>query len=362
MTKSMLSIFTVKPILRVAFGLVLLASIMLIFSSIGSLKSSFLARGASETESKKVTQADGGSSHTLFAPYYSVKRGLKATLMISNQGPNEMPVQVRLFSRDGLQVDLPAINLSGNETKSIDLGQHVSQGTSVEEGSVQVEYKGRMLELGGVVTLVDAAQSVIFDEELVEPARAFASSRLEGVWWRPTGRTEIQVALSNTSSSQVSVTVTTSGAGQENQEPISLALGAHETRVLSTENGHGSDELKLHGAAGGISIAHSSSPGALVAYGFVQEPSTGFSNVIDFSDPQKATATRLDGAGLRIGSVADQRLSQTVVVRNISSEPTTIRGHVPYTLVDGSQGVIDIERFKLDPGEVRRINLQPTIS
>lgn len=361
-TESSHSIFAIKPVLRITLGFALLASVMLIFLSIGFLRSLILSKGVSEAKSKGVTQANSNSSHILAAPYYSIKGGLKATLMISNQGPNQMPVQVRLFSRYGHQVDLPAMNLNGQEIKSLDLGQHVSPGTSFEEGSVQVEYQGRKLELGGVVTIVEATQGVIFDEELVEPAREFASSRLEGVWWRPNGGAEIRLALSNTSSSPLSITVASSGIRQGTSDSMTVTLGAHQTQVLSTKSDNESERLSLRGAAGGISITHSGPPGAAIAYGFVQEPSEGFSNVIDFSDPQKAKSTRLDGAGLRVGTIAGQQLSLIAVVRNVSSAPTVVNGRIPYTLSDGSQGMADIEGFPLAPGEVRRINLLPTIS
>ena len=234
------------------------------------------------------SQPTDDNSHILAAPYYSVKGGLKATLMISNQGPNELPVQIRLFNRNGAQFDLPALALSAHEVRSLDLGQSAPQGAEFEDGNVAVELQGKRLELGGVVALVNAAQSVIFDEELTEPARDFASNRLEGVWWRPAGPAETLLALSNTGSSQLSVTVRTTVQGKHDSDSTSeiLTLGAHETRTLTTEDPLGGHGRYLRATAGGISIDHSGAPGELVAAGFIQEPGRGFSNVIDFSDPR----------------------------------------------------------------------------
>ncbi|MGH9835939.1 MAG: hypothetical protein ACRD9Y_23200, partial [Blastocatellia bacterium] len=184
--------FSTNPVSKISFQSVLLAAITLALAlvSIEFLKTSSLAKESNSSGARKVKQSATSSSHKLVTTYYSVKGNLKATLMLSNQGPNSMPVQVSLFSRNGFQSDLPAITLRGNEVRAIDLRQHVNPGSSFEEGSVQVIYQGRMLELGGVVTVVDSARSLIFDEELVEPAKAFASARLEGVWWRPSGSTE----------------------------------------------------------------------------------------------------------------------------------------------------------------------------
>ncbi len=357
MTKSSHSIFAIKPGLRTAFGLALLATIMLIFFSIGFLKSPFLARGVSEAKSKKITQADGSSSHTLVAPYYSIREGLKATLMLSNQGPNEMPLRVQVYNMNGVPLDIADTKLGGHEVRALDLGSYVSEGSGFEEGSVQVEFQGRTLELGGLVILADPARSLIFEQELAEPAKEFASARLEGVWWRPAGSSEVKLALTNTSNSQLSVTVATRGRGRRNSDSQTITLNSRETRVLSVENHKNPDELDIRGKIGGISISHTGAPGALLSCGFVQDPSKGFSNMIVFSDPQKAKTTRLDGAGLRYGMVSGQRLSQIAVVRNVGSLPSVVSGHIPYTLADGAQGSISLPDIHLAPGEVEKIHL-----
>jgi hypothetical protein len=330
---------------------------MLIFSSIGPLKVPFLARGASEAKSKKVAQADGGSSHTLVAPYYSVKGGLKATLMLSNQGPNEIPIRVQAYNRNGVPLDIADTKLGGNEVRSLDLQSHISEGSEFEEGSIQVEFQGMTLELGGLVILTDPARSLIFEQELAEPAKDFASSDLEGVWWRPTENSDVRLALTNTGNSMLSVTVATSGQRRGDSDSRTITLDPRETRILSTENHKNTDELDLKGRIGGISISHTGTPGALLSYGFIQEESKGFSNVIVFSDPKKAKTTRLDGAGLRYGMVSGQKLSHIAVVRNVGSLPTIVHGRIPYTLAEGKQSAISLPNVQLDPGEVEKIDL-----
>src|SRR5207249_186431 len=133
--------------------------------------------------------------------------------------------------------------LSAHEVRSLDLGQSAPKGDEFDDGNVRVEFQGKRLELGGVVTVVNAVQSVIFDEELIEPARDFASTRLEGVWWRPAGSAETLLALSNTGDSPLSVSVMTSGNGRDDLDTTSgiLMLGPHETRTLSTGSRHGTD-------------------------------------------------------------------------------------------------------------------------
>ena len=356
-----LSFFTAKltrkPTLR--YLLLMTVALCLLFTVIFILS---LSHGrSSEAKLKGIGQSEIGP-HTLAASYYSVKAGLESTLMLSNQGLSEMPVRVSLFSRDGHQFDLPAISLTGHEVRAINLGEYIQQGTPFEDGNLQVEYQGKKLELGGVATIADAGRRIIFEEELVEPAKAFASSRLEGIWWRPGHKTETQLALSNTSNSPLSVKVTTTGPGHSHTTTISTTLDAHQTRLLRSGASDENESLDLKGTVGGISITHSGPPGALVAYGFSEDPSEGFSTIIDFSDPQKAKTARLDGAGLRIGDIAGQRLSQLAAVRNISSTPVTVSGRIPYTLANGRQETAELEDLQLAPGEAREINLRPIIS
>lgn len=350
----MISRKTGNLVISVAFAAILL------FCFAGVRRLSFFTGWSGEAKSGGSVQS--AEAHTLAASYYSAKNGLKSTLMISNQGPNEMPTQVRLFNREGKQFDLPAMNLGAHEFRAIDLGQYAASDASFEEGSVQVEYQGRKMEMGGAVTIADAARSLLSDEELVEPAREFASSQLEGLWWQPRGGAEVSLAVSNTSSARLSVTVSATAGGRGDAPTLNLVLNAHETRILGAESSNDNERLVLRGNAGGISIRHSGAPGALIAYGFVQERSTGFSSVIDFSDPQRAKTARLDGAGLRIGNLQGKRLSQILVVRNISSEQVTISGRILCTLGNGTDEVVGLEEFQLGPGEMRRINLRPAIT
>ena len=309
------------------------------------------------TPAKAKARQTPAITHKLVASYYSVKENLNATLMLSNQGLAQLSVRIHLYSKSGTALDLPAITLSGNEVRAMDLRQSIPAGSAFEEGSLEVNYDGRPLELGGVVALMNPAQSLIFEEELVEPARASDSSRLEGVWWRPTGSSEVRVAVSNNSNAAVSVTVQTQGEGQGNSNSKTVTLSARATRVLTTEDRNGNDELSLNGTVGGISISHTGAPGIVVAHGLIQEPSKGFSNVIDFADPQKSKLNRLDGTGLRFGSVGGQQLNQIVVLRNISNAPVTVSGRIPYTLSNGTQTAATIQNFQLASGDVKKVNL-----
>jgi len=149
--------------------------------------------------------------HLLAASYYSLNGGLNATLMLSNQGPHSMSIGVNLFSLTGARLTAPTITLEGNTFRGFDLNEWaIAGGPDFREGSLQVAYTGGDMELGGVVKLVDADRSLIFDEELAEPMM-FASSRLEGVWWLPSHKTEMLLAVSNTADAPLSVNINVDG-------------------------------------------------------------------------------------------------------------------------------------------------------
>jgi hypothetical protein len=130
-------------------------------------------------KSDKARQSEGRAERVLVASYYNVKDGWRSALMLSNQGPTTMPVQITLYSLSGEQFNLPPVAFNANEFKTFDLREYIPA-TGFEEGSLQVSYRGKSLELGGVAQIMNESQSLIFDEELSNP-KSFASSRLEGV-------------------------------------------------------------------------------------------------------------------------------------------------------------------------------------
>jgi hypothetical protein len=290
-------------------------------------------------------------SHVLAATYYSLQDGLAATLMLSNQGPHPMDIKIVLFNLGGERFDVPAVTVAPNTVQSFELTDWVqSADDSFREGSVQVSYIGAEMELGGVLKLVDIKRSLIFDEELSEPAMGFASSRLEGVWWLRSPTAELRVAIANTTDMSVTVEVALRGKQGKEMRPEPLSLGAHQTRLLDSAELFGSKRNGLP-TIGGISIRHSGAKGAVIARGLIQEPSTGFSNVVEFYDPQSVKSAKLTGAGLRIGQIGGEKLEQIAIARNVGDQSTTLKGRVHYSLQDGKTGVLDIPELTLAPGD-----------
>lgn len=298
--------------------------------------------------------------HVLAATYYNVERGLNATLMLSNQGHHPMTIHPSLFNREGKRFDAPDNVIPGNTAQAFELRDWIANADETFGfGSLQVSYLGMDMELGGLVKVTDFDHSLIFDEELTEPAMMFASSRLEGVWQLPSPESEVEFALSNTSNSMLSATLMIEGIVPGQREPAILSLGPHEARVLKAEdlirdrNGTLSD-------VGGLSVVHSGAPGALLVRGLIRETNKGYSSVVEFSDPATFRSSRLDGAGLRLGKVGAEDLSHLGVARNVGDSRTVLKYRIVYEAPDGSANVISL-KTKLNPGEVKALGLNHVI-
>lgn len=134
-----------------------------------------------------------------------------------------------------------------------------------------------------------------------------------------------------------------------------MNLTSHETRILDlvTLAGNGRGTLR---EIGGLSLTYNGAPGALLARGLIDEPSTGFSSSIEFSDPSMAHSSKLDGGGLRL-SPGGTQLTPIVVARNIGTTESIISGSLSYTADDGSTAAVHIPDTHLRPGAVNTINV-----
>ncbi|MDX1998298.1 MAG: hypothetical protein SF066_11315 [Thermoanaerobaculia bacterium] len=295
---------------------------------------------------------------SLSAAHYSVKRGLRATLMLSNQGPHEMAIHARLFNLAGEALDLDLPPLAAHEVREIALHDVVSADSEWAEGSLDVQFQGKNLELGGVLSLMDEARSLIFDEELTETATHFSSSRLEGVWWAPAPTAQLSVALANTSDLPLAVTARLVGIAPS-AEPLQVELAPRASRVLGYADFLARPEATLP-RVGGLSLEHSGAPGALLVRALIAEPTLGYSDAAEFVDAERALSSTLHGAGLRLGRFARRggaSLWPALAVRNLSDRPLVVSGRIPVITSNGDVRSISLPRLRLAAREIREIDL-----
>jgi hypothetical protein len=300
-------------------------------------------------------------THLLAGSYYSVRGGLSATLMLNNKGPKPLEVRPTLYNLAGDRQEISPVTVEGNSFRMIDLRDWIALGgETFKEGSVQLFHRGRDLVLGAQIYLVDDEHSLSFDEKLVEIG-PYGSTRLEGIWWKPSRRSEVRIILSNSSSEPLSVTARLAGARPGQSGPRIFNLSPHETRVLNVSQEFSDAEASGQAEMEAISLEHAGPKSALLARGMVQDARKGYSSTVQFSNPLGGKSQQYHGAGLRFGKVAGEMLTPIVVARNVGDTATVLNGRIPYTTRRGETGVVALASTKLRPGEMKLIDLPQVI-
>ncbi|MGH9929748.1 MAG: hypothetical protein ACREA9_11060, partial [Pyrinomonadaceae bacterium] len=287
--------------------------------------------------------------HVLPASYYNLRGKFATTLTLNNKGPEPLDIQPTLFSLNGQRLDVPPVTVDGTSFRVINLRQWAVPGAGFDEGSLQIVHYGMDMQLGAQVKMIDAEHSLIFAEQLMQMMAM--SSRLEGVWWLRSHKSNVRLVLSNTSDSPFAASVSIDGISPRQTSPLTINLGPHETRVLNPESLAANRNGTLR-QSGGISISYSGAPGALLAHGLIEEQSSGFSSSIDFSDPSMAHSSKLTGGGLRLKPAGGKQLTTIVIARNIGTTEAIVDGSLPYTTEDGTASVLTLPQVRLGPGEV----------
>jgi hypothetical protein len=298
------------------------------------------------------TLVQSDKPHTLAGTYYSLQDNRKASITLNNKGLVPLEVQATLFSMAGKRLDVPPVTVDATSFRVFDLSEWASPGgPSFQQGSLQLFYRGKDLLLGAQIKIIDPGSSLIFDEQLSEPS-LMVSSRLEGLWWRSTPNTQVSIAISNTTDSVQVASLGMDGNGPSLQASKDLSLQPHQT-VLIDPTQDLSDGKTVVSDTGGVSIRYSGKPGSVFARAMIQNPATGFSSAIQFTDPGKAKSSSLHGAGLRLKATADEEMTLRLVARNIAETTSLMRSRICYTRSDGSRGVMALGKVLLSPGEVR---------
>jgi hypothetical protein len=296
--------------------------------------------------------AQSENPHTMAATYYSFRGNLKASINLNNKGLVPLEVKPTLFNLAGERLEVPPVTVEATTFQIFDLAEWAGPGgPSFQQGSLQLFYQGKDMLLGAQVKIVDSASSLMFDEQLGEPA-AMYSSRLEGLWWLPTPDSQVGIAISNTTDSTQVASLDMDGIEPKQQGSKEMVLQPHETVLIDPAK-----DVSYRPAVvletGGISINHSGKPGSLIARAMIQDLGKGFSSAVQFADPGKAKSSKLHGAGLRLGEIAGEELTPVVVARNISDRTAVLHGRIRYTKRDGSEGVTALREVRLRAGEAK---------
>ena len=279
----------------------------------------------------------------MIGTYYNTEDGFQSSLVLNNKGPNVIAVTPILHGKNGQTFTAAQVFVNGESSLKVDMNAIANgAGSQFKSGSFEFTYQGRMLEMGGGLRIVNAANSLIFDEQLLEPGMKFSSPNLEAVYAIPSDKADASVIVTNTTAQPLSLNGTATFVGANGQHPINGTLSPYETSVVNLPNG-----LVKQSTAGAVSVTHNGAKGALMAMIHVWDKDKGFSTAVNFADPTQGKTTQLHGAGLRLGGVNNSTLKPVIAVRNISNTATTVTARVPYAKQNGSTATITLPQISM---------------
>ena len=314
-----------------------------------------------DTKTNNLQQTDNLAnepSHWLVGSYYSTQNGMTATLLLNNKGIQPLEVRPTLYNMAGQELVLPPVIVGPSSHRLINLSEWASiGGESFQQGSIKLFHYGKDLVLGAQIYLVDEAHSLSFEEKLAELGK-FDSRRLEAVWAMPSRDTDVKIALSNTTNIPLSITARLTRSPHITSDAQTFDLQPRETRLLDLQRDFGAGDDNARSEAIALSLEHAGAKEALLARAFISDAERGYSNLAQFSNPTIGKSQALHGAGLRLGTVAGERLIPVVVVRNTSSQTATLTGRVPYTRTDGTIGMVVLPATHLKRNDVGLLDMR----
>ena len=145
-------------------------------------------------------------SHILTTPLAIPEGFAGAQITVANRGA--LAMSATLVLRDGAGTELASVpvSLAAFDLHTIDLPS-VLKGQSISDvRSVSVSYTGMFRTIASQVALLRYKNGASVDATLYED-REFLSSKLNAVWWQPTGSQSF-VTITNTSDSAQTATIT----------------------------------------------------------------------------------------------------------------------------------------------------------
>src|ERR1700730_10576894 len=316
------------------------------------------------------------SGHRVYAPHWSTEDGFATTIYIRNvQIKKAITARLSLIL-DRRTVTLSPIRIDALQTVAINLSQALARkGEAAEQsGGALIDFEG---ESAGAVNayaqVLDTKRSLGFSFPFLPDGSGGSSNdgsrvssrRLEAVAWYYSGNTDGFLALQKTTEKATKVALTMYVSGQE------VSLGEKHLKpqqVLTiklpslTSLGYGRDVQSA-----GLRV-ESSSPGSVVAQGWMMDARIGFSFPFAFHYPSNCNCSgdtqHLYGTGIMIGAAMPMSASDVgpifspyFTARNTSHNPLTITPIFSYAAQDHTEKV-SLPSLTLNAQESSVVNLR----
>jgi hypothetical protein len=300
--------------------------------------------------------------HNLVGSFYTLDYGTDAKLLLNNKGIALLEVQPTLYNKQGQELQLPSVTVEPQSFRFINIQDWASiGGESFRSGSIKLFHTGKDLVLGSQIYLTQEAQSLAFEEKLAELGK-FDSRKQEAVWVMPTQQTKAAVVLTNTTNVSLSLTAKLSKNPTTVGSPQSFQLAAHESKILDLKQDFTNGNQFANSTIVGLSLEHTSVKDALLARVMVGDVAKGYSNVVQFSNPNTGKSSEYQGVGFQIEDINGLRFAPVIVAKNVGATTATITTRVPYTRIDGTRGTINLPQKQLLAGESGLINTQNIVT
>ena len=292
MTKLRLARATAKlhPKLRTSLQIIL-ASILFIQMITPGIRGR-VAKAFAQQQSQACPSCPPVEDHFLNFAYFVESGDLTSTLVLNNNTGNPQNVRLTIFNHQGDPFQLPPLSLPAQQVSRFSLHDLLKDAKGdFNSGNLQVFYHAMGMGVTGQVTVTSAKHRYSFDSYPTE-AMMFASTRMDGILWLPDKRTEARVALTNTASTALTVTIS-SGQDPRKQEK-NIDLNPRETKVVNLREFEA--EPVRGPSATLLSLTHNGAPGDLITTGFALNDQNGFASDLLFVDRATATSKSNDSA------------------------------------------------------------------
>jgi hypothetical protein len=261
-----------NPTARSAFlTLMGLLSILSFYSYFFVLRS----QAAGDHQNAVVVDA-AGEEQVANIPYFVESEEFHSTLILNNNQTEEKVAKVTFFNSEGKRWDHPPIKLEPRLIQRFRVSDLLKEAPpDFQSGNIQIVHHGLRFDVMEQITIVSKDERLSF-ESIRTSASDFVMSRLDGIYWIPDDETEAKVALTNTSTSKLIVTMIA------NKKEQRISLESRETRLVNLRDLVG--EVKGHKSATLVTLEHDGAPGALIATGFALNLRSGFSSNLTFAD------------------------------------------------------------------------------
>lgn len=300
--------------------------------------------------------------HTLVGSFYTLQNNLEAKLLLNNKGNTPLEVHPTLYNLQGLELQLSPVTVEPQSFRFINLSDWAAiGGESFRSGNIKLFHTGKDLVLGAQIYLTDETRSLSYEEKLTEKGK-FDSRRQEAVWWMPSNDAKVKIVLTNTTDVPLSITGKLAKKPNIVSNPQTIQLAAHQTRVFDLIEDFPNGNQFANAELLALSLEHSGANDALLARVLLAETQRGFSNVVQFSNPNGGKSSEYQGVGFQIENINGLQFAPIIVARNVGTTTATINTKVPYTRINGTRGTITLPQKQLSAGEIGLIDTRNIVT